>query len=284
MSRPDVTEPVLIERPRGAAIPLVLDSPHSGTWYPDDFDYVCDGELLKTAEDTHVEDLFGAGPDLGAVMVHARFPRSYIDVNRAADDIDPGMLDGSWPMPLNPGPKSGFGLGLIRNLCVPRMPVYDRKLSVAEVQGRIDGYYRPYHAALSAELDALHARFGQVWHVDCHSMQAVATDMAPDSGKTRPDFCVSDYRGTSADPAFTRFAADQLSGMGYEARINDPYFGVEIVRRYGRPAERRHSIQIEVKRSLYMDEKTRGRNAGYATVRRDLTRLLEAIKGWIAER
>lgn len=276
--------PVRVERPTATEIPLVLDSPHSGTDYPADFRFSCDFPTLRTAEDTFVEDLFGVAPALGATLVHARFPRSYIDVNRALDDIDPAMIDGTWPAPLKPGQKSALGLGLIRRLCVPGMPMYDRRLTVAEVQQRIDSYYRPYHAALSDVLDALHRRFGGVWHIDCHSMKSVGNEMAADRGSVRPDFCVSDFRGATAEPAFTRFAAERLTAMGYDARINDPYLGVQIVRTYGRPAERRHSIQIEVNRALYMDEATLRPTAGYATLKRDLTRLLESVRDWIAGR
>lgn len=282
MSPDTVTGPVLIERPTVEPIALVLDSPHSGTVYPADFGYVCDFEILASSEDTHVHDLFGAGPALGATLVHATFPRCYIDVNRAEDDIDPALLDGPWRGPLSPSAKSAFGMGLMANLAQPGMPIYDRKLSVAEAANRIDAYHRPYHAALGAVLDETHAHFGRVFHVDCHSMTRVGTEMGPDAGIVRPEFCVSDQLGKTADPAFTRQVAEWLSGMGYDARVNDPYLGVEIVKRYGRPAERRHSIQVEIRRDLYMDEDTRRPNAGYARIKADLTALLERIRDGIA--
>ena len=268
--------------PLGNPIALVVDSPHSGTFYPEDFGFVCDGEMLRMAEDTHVQDLFAMAPMLGGTLVHARFPRSYIDVNRAETDIDPALLDGRWPGPLMPTEKSRFGMGLIRRLCAPGMPMYDRRLSVAEVQHRIDHYYRPYHAALEAALDSVVRRFGHVWHIDCHSMKSRGNELGPDPGSERPDMCVSDYRGATADTSFTRFVASKLDELGYRTRINDPYLGAEIVRRYGTPGSGRHSIQIEIKRSLYMDEVTRKPNDGYIRLKNDLTLLLMAVKEWIA--
>ncbi len=275
---------VITEAPTGTAIPLVLDSPHSGTDYPADFGTVADPETLRTCEDTHVHDLVRGGLGLGAVLVHAQFPRSYIDANRAVDDIDPELLDEPWPGPLAPGQKSRLGLGLIRRLCAPGMPMYDRKLSVAEVQGRIDRCYQPYHAAVADALDRTHQRFGRVFHIDCHSMKSLGNEMGTDPGAARPDFCISDQHGRTSDPAFPKLVADHLTALGYEARINDPYQGAELVRRYGRPAENRHSIQIEIKRSLYMDERSRVPNDGYGRVKADLTATLAAVRTWILSR
>ena len=87
-------------------IPLIFDSPHSGTDYPDDFDYACDFKTLEKAEDKYVDDLFEHAPDHGAALLRALFPRTYLDVNRARDDIDPALFEGGWPyedeMPINP--------------------------------------------------------------------------------------------------------------------------------------------------------------------------------------
>ena len=80
--------------PAGSQIPLVLDSPHSGSSYPDDFAYCCPLPVLRRAEDAYVDELYEAAPDHGATLIGAVFPRSYLDVNRAADDIDPGMIEG----------------------------------------------------------------------------------------------------------------------------------------------------------------------------------------------
>src|SRR5579885_2250525 len=103
--------------PRHAEVPLIFDSPHSGTDYP-------------------------AAPDRGATLIGALFPRSYIDTNRHVADIDQALLAEPWPHPLNPGVKTKLGMGLIRRLAVPKMPVYGRKLGIAEVQGRMKRYYR----------------------------------------------------------------------------------------------------------------------------------------------
>jgi len=274
----DTIPGILFHRDAEAAeVPLVFDSPHSGTIYPEDFRFACPLDVLRTAEDTYVEELYGAASAHGATLLAALFPRSYLDVNREVADIDPDLLDGPWPGLLNPGEKTRLGLGLVRRLAKPGMPVYDRKLSVAEVQARIARCYEPYHAALQAACDRLHRKFGVVWHVDCHSMPSEGNAMSTDPGAHRADFVLGDRDGTTCDPALTDFVGRVLRGRGYSVKVNDPYKGVELVRRHGRPAEGRHSLQIEVNRALYMDEKTLVKTAGFDRLKADITHLIEAL-------
>lgn len=260
--------------PRAAPVPLVFDSPHSGTVYPRDFGFTAPGEIVRTAEDTHVDALFAAAPDHGAPLLIAHFPRSYIDTNRHPDDLDPELIDGAWPGRVAPGEKTRLGIGLVRRLAQPGIPMYDRKLPVAAVRHRIDTYYLPYHDELGRIIDALHARFGAVWHVNCHSMASRGSDITPDGNAARADFVLGDRDGTTCAAGFTDAVARFLGGMGYDVKINDPYKGAEIVRRYADPPQRRHSLQIEINRALYMNEKTRARSPGFAKLQADLTELI----------
>jgi N-formylglutamate amidohydrolase len=271
--------------PRSAEIPLVFDSPHSGVVYPGDFDYVCPLNVLRSAEDTYVDELYGAAPEHGATLIGAHFPRSYIDANRGLADIDQGLFETPWPGPVNPGQKTKLGMGLVRRLAVPDQPVYGRKLSVAEVEARIARYYEPYHAELAGVADRLHDRFGAVWHIDCHSMKSVSNAMASEgAGVARADFVLGDRDGTTCDGAFTKFVFQYLNGRGYQVKVNDPYKGVELVRRHGRPRENRHSLQIEVNRKLYMDEARFERNDNFTKLKRDLDGLIAAVAGFVKER
>ncbi|HYG89941.1 MAG TPA: N-formylglutamate amidohydrolase, partial [Azospirillum sp.] len=164
--------------------------------------------------------------------------------------------------------KSAGGLGLIRTLCRPGLPLYDGKLSVAEVAARVDRYYRPYHFQVASVIDEHVARFGAAWHVDCHSMP---------SGGEGADFVVGDRDGVTADRGFVEFVVRVLRSYGYAVAINHPYKGVELVGRYGDPARGRHSVQLEVSRRLYMNEETLEKHAGFAVVQRDLTGLIRQI-------
>jgi N-formylglutamate amidohydrolase len=267
--------------PAGAAVPLVLDSPHSGTHYPADFVHRPQRSVVRKAEDTHVEALFASAPASGATLIEALFPRAYVDPNRHVSDLDPAVIDEPWPGPLAPSRKTELGIGLVWRLAQGGQPMYARPLSVAEVERRIALYYEPYHAAVAEALDQRHRRFGAVWHLNCHSMPAVGDVMSEDPGRARADFVLGDRDATSCEPEFTSFVARTLGDMGYEVAINDPYKGVELVRKHGRPAERRHSLQIEVNRRLYMDEQTLERMAGFAALQADLARLVDALADYV---
>lgn len=258
---------VKIARPEGRPVPVVFDSPHSGRGYPADFGHACAQEDMERAEDSYVDDLFSGAVRHGASFLCALFPRTYIDPNRAADDIDPQLLDGPWPGRAAPTARSHAGIGLVRRLLRPGLPLYGRKLSATEIARRIGDYYEPYHAALQSLLDEAHRGFGAVWHVNCHAMPSAA------GGVSLPDFVLGDRNGTSCAPAFTGAVRDFIRGLGYSVAVNSPYKGVEIVRRHGRPAEGRHSLQIEVGKALYWDERKNEKTEGYEALRADLEKL-----------
>lgn len=256
-------------------LPLVFDSPHSGRVYPDDFGYACPLAALERAEDNDVDDLFSSVPTMGGTLLCAQFPRCYIDPNRAEDDIDVDMLADRWPTPTNPSARSHAGNGLIRRLVRPGMLVYDRPLPIQAVQHRLDQYYRPYHAQLKKLVDDAHYRYGQVWHVNCHSMPSTLPIFP-----AQPDFVLGDRDGTSCDLEFTHALRDLLRNLGYKVNVNNPYKGVELVRRHGHPSTGRHSIQIEINKALYWDEENNKRNRNYKRLKADIDTLVHFISNF----
>jgi N-formylglutamate deformylase len=279
--------PGLCERPwvagparADAAIPLVVDSPHSGLAFPPDGRCIAPAEALLSGWDAYVDRLWAATPDAGGTLIAATFHRCYIDCNRSEDDIDPQLLCEPWPG-LVPTVYSERGMGLIRRYALPNVPMYDRPLTAADVHHRIERYYRPYHAALAGAIGDACERFGRVWHIDCHSMKSVGNAMNADNGERRPDIVVSDRAGTSADPAFTRWVAGCFGELGYRVTINHPYSGGDIVRRYGAPARGRHSVQVEINRKLYMDERGYEPHAGIEKLESDLRTFLMRLRGRI---
>ncbi len=259
-------------------VPVVFDSPHSGVFYPDDFGHVVPRSILRMAEDTHVEKLYAEAPVHGATLIAAGFPRSYIDCNRSLLDIDQAVLGGKWPGPINVSKKTEKGIGLVWRKLDTGEDIYDRRLSVLEVQNRIATCYAPYHKTVRDAINHAHKHYGAVWHINCHSMPAVSGLVAEEGpGKPRADFVLGDRDGTTCAPEFTSFVALTLSGFGYHVKVNDPYKGVELVRAYSDPAANKHSLQIEVNRKLYMDEATREPNANFAGLQKNITRLIAAI-------
>lgn len=262
--------------------PLVLDSPHSGTHYPDDFRHACAMSVLRRAEDTHVERLYDFAPALGAAWIEALFPRSYLDANRALTELDVDLLDGPWPGPVATDAqalaKVRLGKGLIWSATDDGQTLYQRKLGVQEVQARIATCWLPYHAAVAQAIDAAHARHGYCIHLNCHSMPAVAGQYATEfPGEAHADFVIGDRDASTASEALSRRVCAFLEGLGYHVAYNHPYKGVELVRAFGKPAEHRHSIQIEINRKLYMDEASLAPHAGFGPLRAHLRSLVEML-------
>jgi len=265
---------------RNASVPpigVVVDSPHSGMEWPADFQPIASRDAILTTWDAFVDELWAGAPGAGATLLAARFPRAYIDVNRAVDDIDAELLDGPWPGPLRASDYTRRGMGLIRRNALPGQPMYNRRLSPADVQSRLDRFYHPYREALTALIDLRHASCGAVVHLNGHSMKSRGNAMNVDNGALRPDIVVSDRHGTTADPALTAWTAGWFRDHGLTTQVNTPYQGGDLVAHYGAPGSGRHSMQIELNRALYMDEARFERADGFEALQRTLTAFVEAL-------
>jgi N-formylglutamate deformylase len=174
--------------------------------------------------------------------------------------------------------KVRLGKGLIWRCTDDGVPIYQRRLTVAEVRERIDRCWRPYHAAVGQAIDAAHARHGYSIHINCHSMPAVASSHATEfPGLVHADFVVGNRDESTSNGPFSLLICEHLRAFGYDVAYNHPYKGVELVRRYGRPAEHRHSIQLEINRKLYMDEQTLQVHAGFGVLRKHLQSLVDML-------
>jgi len=278
----EVNAPLVIRGPAVGTIPLVLDSPHSGHAFPADFGAVVSEAELREGEDCYVDELYAGGPEMGVPLLSALWPRTYLDPNRHAGDVDLDLLQGNWPGDYRPSGKAKTGKALIWRTLEDGRPIYARKLSVERVVQRIQGFHAPYHQAIQKLLNETCTRFGRVYHINCHSMRSVAGKQSEDGeGSVRADFVLGDRDGTSCDPRFTEFVRSALAGMGYQVKVNDPYKGVELVRAYSDPQAGRHSLQIEISKRLYMNEATLGKTAGFAVLQKNLFFLLQEIRRFL---
>ena len=269
----------VLSRPeKNRRLPLVCDSPHSGTNYPSDFRSALPFAQLRQTEDTDIDALWAGVPTVGGTLVSALFPRCYIDPNRALEDLDPSLIDGAWPVPLVPGPKSKLGYGLIFSKVDAHNKIYDRQLTVQEIQQRIDHYWQPYRSALDKEIRSAFDTFGSVWHLNLHSMPQNAYErLGINTDKPLADFVLGDRDGTTCESAFVSLVEESLRSCGYTVARNDPYKGVALLEQIGQPAQKRHSLQIEIRRPLYMHEASRERNTDFETLKLNLDKTLCAV-------
>jgi len=269
---------------------LLVSIPHSGTELPEALAHrltVVGRGVPDT--DWHVDKLYDFAPELGVAWIEALFPRSYLEPVERVTEIDLALIEDGWDGPVATDPfalaKVRLGKGLVWRLTDEGEAIYDRKLTAAEVRSRIERCWRPYHQAVAAAIEAAHARHGYSIHLNCHSMPSVAGPYATEHpGVAHAEFVLGDRDGTTCDAEFTALVAGELRKMGYDVKINDPYKGVELVRAFSDPKAGRHSLQVEVNRRLYMDEKTRERSSTFAGLKSDLDRLLAELARFAAER
>jgi N-formylglutamate deformylase len=279
-------EPVVVHPPAAGAapLPLVCDSPHSGTHYPPDYGHAIDRAALRRSEDTHVDALWSAVPAVGGTLVRATFPRSYIDTNRDEADVDITMLSGPWQRDARPSPRNAsLGIGLVWRRTPEHRDIYDRLLTPAEVERRIDHYWRPYRTEVARQLDRAVRIHGAAWHLNLHSMPSNAYErLGLPAHRSLADIVLGDRHGSTCSPGWLALLKDAFEAQGLSVAVNDPYEGAELVRVHGDPARHRYSLQVEINRRLYMDEATREPNAGFAPLQAAITQVTRMAAAYVA--
>lgn len=272
-----MSDAVTVIPARGQLSPLVLDSPHTGMLFPDDFRPALAMTECERVNDWFIDEIFSAGPDHGAPLILAEFRRAYIDPNRDITDLDLAIVADGWPHPVVQTEKTSRGASLIWRLIDGEKIIYDRQLSHDEVTARIERYWRPYHVTVKTALDYTYAAFGKVFHINCHSMPEFGHARWGDADIRRADMVIGTRDGSTAGAEFTAVVVDHLRAAGYQVAINEGFKGVELVRRYSDPAAGRESLQIEVNRGLYMDEEAITRSARFAQTKADISDLIAAV-------
>jgi N-formylglutamate amidohydrolase len=266
-------------RPAQLTVPFVFNSPHSGRVYSQAFLDVSrlDPLALRKSEDTFVDELFEPVVAHGAPLMHALFPRAYLDLNREPYELDPALITDALPQYANSQTVRVMGgLGTIPRVVADQEEIYRKPLGLREALKRIDRLHLPYHAQLAELINGSHRAFGFAVLIDCHSMPSNPTT---EHSGPRPDFVLGDRFGTSCDSELPRFISKQLSAMGYEVAINKPYAGGYITEHYGRPADGVHTLQIEINRALYLDEPTYKKSRRFSALRADLETMVQALFG-----
>ena len=269
-----------IRRPKALTTPVVFSSPHSGRQYTRAFmnQSRLEPQALRQSEDSFVDEIFASAPEFGAPLIRALFPRAYVDVNREAYELDPNMFADDLPDYVRTrSPRIAAGLGTIPKIVASGDAIYDHPLSFAEAQRRIDAHHRPYHRALAQLLGVAHRHFGVSLLIDCHSMPSPRAPGVRTKGINNVDMVLGDCHGESCAPEVTALAERVLTEAGFQVVRNRPYAGGYITRRYGRPEEGHHALQIEINRAIYMDERLIERSPEFPYLIRRIIRLVKAL-------
>lgn len=265
-----------LELPEAATSCVVFASPHSGRDYPWSFlrGTVLDEHSIRSSEDAFVDRLFDCAPQFGAPLLRAVAPRAFIDLNRSADELDPALIEGVRRGGHNP--RIASGLGVVPRVVANGRAIYRGKLPMAEAERRITRYWHPYHAQLRTLLERARDRFGEVVLIDCHSMPHEALDGVARNSARRPEIVIGDRFGASAAPEIVARIEGAFAGAGLSVVRNTPFAGAYVTQTYGRPSRRQHAIQVEIDRSIYMDEERIRPNGNFHAFRR-------LLRGVVAE-
>jgi N-formylglutamate amidohydrolase len=266
-----------IVEPAEWCAPIIFNSPHSGSTYPDDFVAASRIDLptLRRSEDSFMDELIGHLARRGFPTVRVHFPRSYVDVNREPYELDPRMFTGRLPSFANTrSMRVAGGLGTIPRVVGDGQEIYRERIAVDEALARIETLYKPYHRALRRLINKVHQMFGTVVLVDCHSMPSVGVSR---DEPRRPDVVIGDRYGTSCSPLLTDRVEETMAGLGYSTGRNKPYAGGFITEHYGNPASGLHTVQLELNRAIYMDERKRERGPRFEQVAMDFAVLADVL-------
>jgi N-formylglutamate amidohydrolase len=272
-----VSPPFEILEPLQWRAPIIFNSPHSGSVYPDDFLIASRIDLptLRRSEDSFMDELIADLSRRGFPVVRVKFPRSYVDVNREPYELDPRMFSGRLPSFANTrSMRVAGGLGTIPRVVGDGQEIYRERLAVEDALLRIETLYKPYHRALRRLINRVHQTFGAAVVVDCHSMPSIGVSR---DEPRRPDVVIGDRYGTSCAQLLPDIVEATMGRLGYSVGRNKPYAGGFITEHYGNPASGLHAIQLELNRAIYMDERRREKSPRFAQVAADFAELADAL-------
>lgn len=273
----ELSPPFEIAEPGIWRAPVIFNSPHSGSVYPREFLAASriDEATLQRSEDSFMDEIVGDLVERGFPVVRVNFPRSYVDVNREPYELDPRMFAGRLPSFANTrSMRVAGGLGTIPRVVGDGQEIYFERLDVEDALGRIEALYKPYHRALRRLVNRAHQDFGTVILVDCHSMPSVG--VSRDEPK-RPDLVIGDRYGTSCAALLPDTVEETFKALGYSVGRNKPYAGGFITEHYGNPASGLHTIQLELNRAIYMDERRRERGPRLRKIANDFAVLADTL-------
>ena len=254
--------------------PLIVTSPHSGRFYPrfflDNLD--TDLDICKSIEDMFVDELIEDLKSLNISIHKAFISRSVLDLNRKLKELDLKLVDGELPFEVENSKYVKSGIGLIPINCPGGKIEFKNKIKNNEVSYLINEYYKPWHLHLNRMIQSRLERFGRAFILDCHSMPS--KNFFENEDLSLPDFILGDCYGSSCNKNNINFLKDFLVNNNYSVDINYPYAGGYITKNYHNHKLNIETLQIEIRRDLYMNEINFEKNRGFSKIKDILTEMI----------
>jgi N-formylglutamate amidohydrolase len=264
--------PFTVFEPAEEETPLIVEIPHAGLGVdgPTLARLAAPARAIGRDADLYVDDLYVDAPSVGATVITSHVSRYVCDLNRSERDVDAESVEGA-------PTHARATRGIIWRLTSEGARVLDAPLSRAELERRLDAYYRPYHRAVAEVLERKRARFGFAILLAAHSMPSVGRAGHGDPQAVRADVVPGTRGRTSAATRFIDCVDAHARKAGLSVAHDDPYQGGYTTQHYGRPDLHVHVVQVELARRLYMDEGTLSKNAGFERMREWCTALAKAL-------
>jgi N-formylglutamate deformylase len=238
-----MSEPYFLIEPAAEISPIILSVPHSGVEFPAEIKTRYREEIVRQPDDTDwfVHDLYNFAAELGITVIHAKYSRLVIDLNRDPES-KPLYTDGRIITELVP--KTDF---LGNSIYVDEKFIPDD----AEIERRKENYYRPYHQKIENLLRERLTEFGKVLLWDAHSIRRSVPTIRQEPF---PDLILGDNDEKSADKEIIEIVLSNLQKGKYGVNHNSPFKGGFITRSFGKPENNVHALQLEMTKTNYMDD------------------------------
>lgn len=220
---------------RGSS-PLILSMPHPGIGLPPEV-HAALNERGRLVEDTdwRMRQLYAFAARFQPTIVEAQLSRYVIDLNR-----DPSGVS------LYPGQAT---TELVPTTTFDGAPIWTTQPDAAEIERRRETYFQPYHDALAAEIAQVQAAHGFCLLWDCHSIKSAIPRLFPGA---LPTLNLGTNSGASCAPSVEAAAIAAMGRQPVTQVANGRFKGGWITRRYGRPDDHVHAIQMEIALSAYL--------------------------------
>lgn len=229
--------------------------PHSGEKVPDEAPWLkaLPEPILMCDVDRFVDQLYLPSlKTLNVPTLVCEWHRYAADLNRLPDDVDANSVVGS----INPKGSHNTGLHWVQT--TKGYQLMPHPISKVVHEALIKNYFDPFHQRIRNQYENFR-KMGhkKIFHIDAHSMPSMGTAAHRDPGNKRAEIVISDVDGKSSGTEFKDLVIAAYKNAGFEVAYNWPYKGGRLTQTYGKPDEGQHVVQVEMNRSIYMDEETK---------------------------
>ncbi len=254
---------------------LFFTCPHSGELFPPEAFWLkeLDEVTLMYDVDRFVDELYEKSVlSYGWEFIKNPWHRYAGDPNRTLDDVDQSQLVGASL------PENTFKNGFFWKQTSAGAPLLPRALNQSEFDGLFKNVYFPFHEKIKKVYSDWKSKSAKdIYQIDLHSMPSSGTDIHKDPGQKRAEIVLSDSMGKSCSAEFMALVEEVFLSHHFEVKKNFPYVGGGITKTYGRPDKGQHCLQIELRRDLYMNEKTKQKSELFKPTQKKLALVIEDV-------